>query len=165
MPNPRRFIKAPLNTHSVYRSDPRHLIKALMTMHLVCRNIRSVPWVGEEALAPIGKQDLTGHDIGPRTSKSSSLSEEPGSMILRVYCGAKGFRGSDPFHIKPKAHAEEEEMPEDEQRESRLPGYTAEDDPVLDRPKSRKGKAPRRQRQSLRASQGSSEPNRPAIGA
>ena len=42
------------------------------------------------------------------------------------------------------AHAEEEEMPKDEQRESRLPGYTAEDDPVLGRPKSRKGKAPHR---------------------
>ena len=44
-------------------------------------------------------------------------------------------------------------MFEDEQKESRLPGYTAKDDPVLDRPKSRKGKAPRRQRQSPRASQ------------
>ena len=44
-------------------------------------------------------------------------------------------------------------MPEDEQREPRLPGYTAEDDPVLNRPKSRKGKVPRRQRQSPRASQ------------
>ena len=44
-------------------------------------------------------------------------------------------------------------MPEDEQRESRLPGYTAEDDPVLGRPKSRKVKAPRRQRQSPRESQ------------
>ena len=44
-------------------------------------------------------------------------------------------------------------MPEDEQRESKLPGYTAEDDPVLGRPKSQKGKTPRRQRQSLRASQ------------
>ena len=74
-------------------------------------------------------------------------------MILRVYCGAKGFRDSSPFHIKPKAHAEEEEMPEDEQRESRLPGYTAEDNLVLDRPKSQKGKAPRLQRQSLRGSQ------------
>ena len=51
------------------------------------------------------------------------------------------------------AHAEEEEMSEEEQRESRLPRYTAEDDPVLGRPKSRKGKAPRRQRQSPRASQ------------
>ena len=56
---------------------------------------------------------------------------------------AKGFRHSGPFHIKPKAHAEEKEMSEDEQRESRLPGYTANDDPVLGRPKSRKGKAPR----------------------
>ena len=85
-----------------------------MTMHLVCRNTRSVPWVGEETLAPIGEQDSTGHDIGPRTSKSSSPSEEPCSMILRGYCGAKGFRDSSPFHIKPKAHAMEEEVPEDE---------------------------------------------------
>ena len=30
-------------------------------------------------------------------------------------------------------------MPDDEQRESRLPGYTAQDDHVLGRPKSRKG--------------------------
>ena len=44
-------------------------------------------------------------------------------------------------------------MPEDEQRESRLPGYTAKDNLVLGKPKSRKGKAPRRQRQSPRASQ------------
>ena len=50
---------------------------------------------------------------------------------------------SGSFHIKPMAHVEEEEIPEDEQRESRLPRYTAEDDPVLGRPKSRKGKAPR----------------------
>ena len=85
---------------------------------------------------PIGEQDSTSHDIGPRISKSSSPSEEPGSMILRGYCGAKGSRDFDPFHIKPKAHAEEEEMPKDEQRESRLPGYTAEDDLVLGRPKS-----------------------------
>ena len=59
-------------------------------------------------------------------------------------CGAKGSRDSNPFHIKPKARVEEEEVPEDEQREFRLPGYTAEDDPVLGRPKSRKGKTPRR---------------------
>ena len=50
---------------------------------------------------------------------------------------------SGPFHIKPKAHAEEEEVLEDEQGESRRLGYIAEDDPVLDRPKSRKGKTPR----------------------
>ena len=72
---------------------------------------------------------------------------------LRRNCEAKGSRDSGPFHIKPKTHAEEEEMPEDEQRESRLPGYTAEDDLVLGKPKSRNGKAPHRQRQSPRASQ------------
>ena len=63
-------------------------------------------------------------------------------------CVAKGSGDPDLFHIKPKVHTEEEEMPEDEQRESRLPGYTVEDDPVLGRPKSQKGKVPRRQRQS-----------------
>ena len=71
-------------------------------------------WAGEETPAPIGEQDSIGHDAGPRTSKSYSPSEEPDSMILRGYCGAKGFKDSDPFHIKPKAHAEEEELPEDE---------------------------------------------------
>ena len=115
-----------------------------MTVHLVRRNTKSVPWAGKETLAAIGEQDSTGHDIGPRTSKSSSPSEESSSRILRGYCGAKGSRDSGPFHIKPKAHAEEEEMPEDEQRESRLSGYTAEDDPFLYRPKSRKKKAPHR---------------------
>ena len=65
--------------------------KALMTMHLIRRSARNVPWVDEETLAPIGEQDLTGHDIGPRKSKSSSPSEEPDNMILRGYYGAKGF--------------------------------------------------------------------------
>ena len=62
----------------------------------------------------MGEQDSTGHDIGLRTSKSSSPSEEPGSMILRGYCGAKGSRDSGPCDIKPKAHAKEEELLEDE---------------------------------------------------
>ena len=74
-------------------------------------------------------------------------------MILRGYCGVKGSRDSGPFHIKPKAHAEEKEVPEDERRESRLPRYTAEENPVFGKPKSQKGKAPRRQRQSPRVSQ------------
>ena len=120
-----------------------------MTVHLVRRNARSVPWAGEKALTPIGEQDLTGHDIGPRISKPSSPSEEPGNRILRGYCGAKGYGDSNPSHIKLRAHAKEEEMSEDKQRKSRLPGYTAEDDPILGKPKSRKGIAPRRQRQSL----------------
>ena len=42
------------------------------------------------------------------------------------YYGAKGSRDSDPFHIKPKTHAEEEEVPEDERRESRLSGLQTE---------------------------------------
>ena len=141
-----------MNTHSVYPSDLRHPIKALMTVHLVSRNARSIPWAGEEALAPIGEQDSTGHDIDPRISKPSSPPEEPGNRILRGYCGAKGSGDPDPSHIKLRAHAKEEEMSEDKQRKSRLPGYTAEDDPILGKPKSRKGKAPRRQRQSLQAS-------------
>ena len=83
-----------------------------MIIHIVRRNVKNVSWVGEEALAPIREQDSTGHDIGLRTSKSYSLSEESGSMILRGYCGAKGSKDSGPFHIKPKAHAKEEEVPE-----------------------------------------------------
>ena len=74
-------------------------------------------------------------------------------IYIYIYiCGAKGFGDPGPFHIKPLAHAEEEEMSEDEQRKSRLPGYTAEDNPVLRRPRSRQGKAPRHQGQSPRAS-------------
>ena len=95
---------------------------------------------------PMGEQDSTGHDIGLRTSKSSSPSEEPGSMILRGYCGVKGSKDSGLFHIKPKVHAEEDKVPDDERKESRLPGYTAEDDLIFGRPKSQKGKTPRRQR-------------------
>ena len=85
-----------------------------MTMHLVRRNVKSVPWVAEEALAPIGKQDSTGHDVGLRTSKSSSPSEDSDSRILRGYCGAKGSGNSGPFDIQPKAHVKEEEVSEDE---------------------------------------------------
>ena len=60
-------------------------------MQLVRQSAMSVPWADEETLTPIGKQDLTGHDVGPRTSKSSSPSEEPGSMILRGYYGVRKF--------------------------------------------------------------------------
>ena len=45
-----------------------------------------------------------------------------------VVVGLKDLAKLSPFHIRPNAHAEEEEMPEDEQRESRLPGYIAEDE-------------------------------------
>ena len=33
---------------------------------------------------------------------------------MRGYYGSKGFEDFDPFDIKPKAHIEEEEVPEDE---------------------------------------------------
>ena len=122
-------------------------------MHLVCRNAKSVLWAGKEALAPTGEQHSTGLDMGLRTSKPSSPSEEPDCRILKGYCGAEGFGKPSPFHIKPMAHAEEEEMSKDEQRESRLLGYIAEDYPILGREKSRKEKEPRYQRQSPRASQ------------
>ena len=84
----------------------------------------------------LGEQGSTGHDIGPRTSKSSSSLEEPDSRILRGYCGAKGIGDLGPFHIKSMAHAKEEEMSEDEQKKSRLPGCAAEDNLVLSRPRS-----------------------------
>ena len=99
------------------------------------------------------EQGSTDNDIGPRTSKYSSPPEEPDSRILKGYCGAKGIGDLGPFHIKPMAHAEEEEMSEDEQRKSKPPGYAAEDDLVLGRPRSRKGEVPRHQGESSRASQ------------
>ena len=83
-------------------------------MCLVRRSARSVLWVDEETLVPIRKQNSTSHDVGPRTSKSSSPSEVPDSRILKGYCGAKGSGDSGPFNIKPKAHAGEEEVLEDE---------------------------------------------------
>ena len=85
-----------------------------MTMRLIRRRAKSVSSVDKETLAPIGKQDSTDHDVGPRTSKSSSPSEDPDSRILRGCCGAKGSGDSGPFDIKPKAHVEEEEVPENE---------------------------------------------------
>ena len=86
---------------------------------------------------------MTSHDEGSRTTKPSSPSEEPDNRIWRGYCGAKGFGNPGPFHIRPKAHAEEEEMSEDEQRRSKLPGDVAEDNPVLGKPRSWKEKAAR----------------------
>ena len=60
-------------------------------------------------------------------------------------CGVKEFGNRGPLHIKPKAHIEEEEMFEDEQRRSKLLGNVAEDNPVLGKPRSRKEKAARHQ--------------------
>ena len=79
---------------------------------------------------------MTSHDEGPRTSKPSSLPEEPNNRILRGYCRAKEFGNPDPFHIKPKGHVEKEEMSEDEQRRSKMTRDIAKDNPVLGQPKS-----------------------------
>ena len=86
---------------------------------------------------------MTSHDESPRTSKPSSPSRESDSRVLRGYYGAKDSGNPGPFHIKPKAHAEEKEMSEDEQRRSELPGDVAEDNFVLGKPKSRKEKVAR----------------------
>ena len=59
---------------------------------------------------------------------------------MKMYCGAKEFGNPGPFYIKPKAHAEEEEMSKDERRRSKLPGDVAEDNLVLSNPRSRKEK-------------------------
>ena len=79
---------------------------------------------------------MTSHDESPKTSKPSSPFEKPDSRILRGYCGVKELSSLDPLHTGPKAHVEEEETPEDEQRESKLPRDIAEDNPVLGQPKS-----------------------------
>ena len=100
-------------------------------------------WRGSSAH---GGQDSTGCDIGSRTSKSLSPPEESDNRIFRGYCGAKEFGNSGSFHIKPNAHAE------DEQRRSKLPGDVAEDNPVLGKSRSWKEKAARHQGQSPRAS-------------
>ena len=72
-------------------------------------------------------------------------------QVLGVY---QLLQAQGPFHVKPKAHAEEEEMSEDKQRSSKLPGDVIEDNPVLGKPRPWKGKVTRHQGQSPRASQG-----------
>ena len=79
---------------------------------------------------------MTSHDKSPRTSKSSSPSEEPDNRILRGYYGVKELSNPGLLHTKPKTHAKEEETPEDEQRESKFPRDIAEDNPVLGQPRS-----------------------------
>ena len=46
-------------------------------------------------------------------------------------CGVKEFGNPGPLYTKPKTHAEEEEMPEDERRKPKLPSNIVEDNPVL----------------------------------
>ena len=50
--------------------------------------------------------------------------------ILRSY-GVKELSNPDLLYFEPKAYAEWEETPENEQRKSKLPGDIVEDNPVL----------------------------------
>ena len=68
--------------------------------------------------------------------KLSSPSKELDSRILRGYCGVKELSNPNPLYIESKAHAEEEETPDDEQRKSKLPRDVAEDNPALGQPRS-----------------------------
>ena len=75
-----------------------------MAMRLVRRNAKNVPWITEEALAPVRKQSLIDHVIGPRMSKPYSPSEVPDSRILRGYCGSKRSGRPGPLRIiSPRA--------------------------------------------------------------
>ena len=51
-------------------------------------------------------------------------------------CGVKEFGNPGPFYIKPKGHAEKEEMFEDERIRSKLPRDITEDNLVLNQLKS-----------------------------
>ena len=71
--------------------------------------------------------------------------------------GPKNLATSAHYHIKPKAHAKEEQMSEDKRRRSKLPGDVVEDNPVLGKPRSWKEKAAHHHRQPRRASQGKAQ--------
>ena len=68
-------------------------------------------------------------------------------MAIDTY-GAERFGNPGPSHINSKAHTEEEETFEDEQGRFKLLVDITEDNPVLDKPRSRKEKEAHPQRQS-----------------
>ena len=53
-----------------------------------------------------------------------------------VNCGVKELSNPGPLYTEPNTYAEEEEMPEDEQRKSKLSRDIAEDNLVLAQPRS-----------------------------
>ena len=55
--------------------------------------------------------------------------------FCNVRCEVKEFGHPGSLYTKPKAHAEEEEMPEDEWRKFKLPSSIAEDNNVLNQPR------------------------------
>ena len=56
-------------------------------------------------------------------------------FINYYICRVKELNSPGPLHTRPKAHAEEAETLEDEQRDSQLPRDIAEDNPVFSQPK------------------------------
>ena len=141
-----------MNARLAYRSDPRLSITSINDGVPCVPKCQKCAFDRQKGHGTRGGPDLTSHDESPRTSKPSSPSGEPDSRVLRGYCGAKDSGNLGPFHIKPKTHAKEEEMSEDEQRKSELPRDIAEDNFVLSKPKSRKEKATCHQGQFPRAS-------------
>ena len=134
-----------MNARLAYRSDPRLSIKSINDGAAYVPKCQKRALGKRKGPSTRGGPDLTSHDESSRTSKPSSPSGELDSRVLRGYCGAKGSGNLGPFHIKPKAHAEEEEMSEDKQIRSELPGDVAEDNFVFSKSKSRKEKAARHQ--------------------
>ena len=130
-----------MNARLAYRSDPRLSIKSINDGAAYVPKCQKRALGKRKGPSTRGGPDLTSHDESSRTSKPSSPSGELDSRVLRGYCGAKGSGNLGPFHIKPKAHAEEEEMSEEGHRKSRLSRYTVEDNQVLDKPRSRRGKS------------------------
>ena len=58
-------------------------------------------------------------------------------IYIYIYiCRVKELSNPDPLYTEPKAHVEEEEMSKDKQRKSKLSRDIAEDNPVLDQPRS-----------------------------
>ena len=74
--------------------------------------------------------------------------------------GTKNLATQTHFISSLRPTLKEEKMSEDERRRSKLPGDVAEDNPILDKPRSRKEKAACRQRQPPRASQGKTQVQR-----
>ena len=70
----------------------------------------------------------------PNTALVLSFSEYKIHAICS--CGVKEFDNRGPLYTKPKAHAEEEEMAEDEWRKPKWPRNIVEDNPVLGQPRS-----------------------------
>ena len=56
-------------------------------------------------------------------------------MQIQIY-GVKELSSLGPLHTEPKAHVEEEEVPEDGQKEFKLRGDITEDNPVFGQPRS-----------------------------